>query len=92
MSTSGGIHFKTDQKNIKRIEKALEELDKITNENGLGVACVPLFWIEKDNTYNINAQTHWSYDGTNGRVFVEELKKIFKRKRIKIEVLEEHYA
>lgn len=72
MSTSAGVCIKTDVDTALWIAQQLHELDEKTNAHGLGVACIPTIFRD-GKTFVIDAQTHWSYDGTNGRIFVREL-------------------
>jgi len=96
MSTSAGIDFTTSNyKVVRKMRKHLDELDEITNNGGLGVACTPhLNYWREDGTYYLSAQTHWSYDGENGREFVKELHKWLERIGVKdmIEIVETSYA
>lgn len=88
MGTSAGITFKTVT-NVDKLEQLLEDLDKITNEGGLGVACTPILWDNGNGTLDISAQTHWSYDGENGRDFLRELHKLLKVNEITLDIIDE---
>jgi hypothetical protein len=91
MGTDAGIEFKAESRTVRKMRKLIPKLDAITNEGCLGVSCTPL--ISKDgDKYRMVGQTHWSYDGTNGRQFVAQIKAWAEVHELDIEVIDEWYA
>lgn len=91
MSTSAGIYFKADKETIERMRDAIPALDAITNENGLGVSCTPTIG-KCEGGYYLAGQTHWSYDGENGRALNAEIKKWIEANNFKVEIFDEYDA
>ena len=92
MGTDAGIEFKAEDQTILKMKKHLGELDDRTNGSGLGVACVPYFWKVSEGHWELTAQTHWSYDGENGEVFVDEVMKWIRANEFEVELLDYWYA
>lgn len=91
MTTSAGIYFKADKETVEKMRAAIPALDEITNEGGLGVSCTPTIGT-CDGGYYLAGQTHWSYDGTNGRAFLAEVKKWIEAHGFSVEIFDEYDA
>ncbi|MBW1711086.1 MAG: hypothetical protein JRJ73_14600 [Deltaproteobacteria bacterium] len=90
MTTSAGIVFKAHHKTVEKMERLLDQLDEKVNARGLGVACVPVIWrTPLPERYYLFAQTHWSYDGENGRKFLRAMYAWINKHGFKIEVTDE---
>ena len=89
MGTSAGFEFEATPENARKLKKMIPALDAITNVCGMDVACTPILSDNGDGSYCLSAQTHWSYDGTNGRAFLIEAKKMMRAEEIEIEISDE---